>query len=255
MARRLAPACLRFEVDVEATVLVSSPSGMTHTAAMCSSAATLLVMLQAPAPTSGRLVIDYDGFENDLGQAQVGVDIGDDGTIDLASHSNLFPKGVSWLTADWSAHISTAGLPIRLHITSWSGVGVWGGQWTAHGAGMTLRCQFLPGQPIVDYFDTTGASAQLMRSHSTANVVTLDSWTPGAVLPSVFVFGTQSMVAPVPGLPTVTQLVSIDAIAVANQLTLPMPALPPGTVLYCQGLVVDSAGTLRSTNSLRATWP
>ena len=36
---------------------------------------------------------------------------------------------------------------------------------------------------------------------------------------------------------------------------LALPPLPPGTALYCQGLVVDPFGVLRSTGSVRALWP
>ncbi|HZN37758.1 MAG TPA: hypothetical protein VFD82_03085 [Planctomycetota bacterium] len=42
-------------------------------------------------------------------------------------------------------------------------------------------------------------------------------------------------------------------IGAGGSITVPLPPLPPGT-LYAQGLVLDSGGTLRGTNSVRFLW-
>jgi len=60
----------------------------------------------------------------------------------------------------------------------------------------------------------------------------------------------------VPLWPYVTVLVSPDVligIGAGGSITVPLPPLPPGT-LYAQGLVLDSGGTLRGTNSVRFLW-
>jgi hypothetical protein len=236
-------------------VQAQPPPGMTQVASQCQLGAVLRVTLQAPSPTSGRLAIQYLGIESDMGNARIDVDVGDDGSIDLIADNQTFQSSDTWRVFNMPLHIGATGVPIRLVISSQNGVGAWGASWQQHAASITVRAHFLPGQPTVQPFDQTGASVSLFGQQSLSNIVTLQVYAPNLTWPAVYAFGMQPMVAPIPGLPTVTQLLTIDTFAVANFLVLPMPVLPPGTSLYCQALALDANGTLRSSNSLRATWP
>lgn len=115
----------------------------------------------------------------------------------------------------------------------------------------SIEVQFFPGQPAVAAFDSTGSVQSITIDHPLGDSVTLSlsALNQGNVL----IFGFQPMVQPIT--PTITQLVSVDTVFVLTSITLALPPLPPGTALYCQGLVIDPFGVLRSTRSVRALWP
>ncbi|HEU4419136.1 MAG TPA: hypothetical protein VFT55_09370, partial [Planctomycetota bacterium] len=119
--------------------------------------------------------------------------------------------------------------------------------------GVVVEAQFFPGEPAVHTFDTIGAHAWIGIDHGFGGTVTLTIGNPSHT-PVLLAFGAQPVQVPI--LPTVTLCVTLDAIyPVGPLITLPLPPLAPGTAIYCQGLVLDSIGTPRSTNSVRALWP
>ncbi|MCU0865523.1 MAG: hypothetical protein MUC36_17195 [Planctomycetes bacterium] len=244
-----------FEVQARASVRAQPPPGMTQVTCVCDLAAALRITLQAPAPTAGRLVIEYLGVDSDVGNARIDVDLGDDGTIELVADNQTFQGLGNWRLFNAPLQIGAGGTPIRLLLTTQNGVGALGANSQQHGASITVRGHFLPFEPTVRPFDQTGAVLTLVARQSLANVVTLQAFAPNLVMPTVFVFGTVPLVASIPGLPTVTQLVGIDAWVVADYLTVPLPALPQGAAIYCQALGITSSGTLRSSNSVAAIWP
>ncbi len=245
-------APLAFTASASAIANVTSAPGQ-YVATSCSMDTEVIATLHAPQPVSGRIHLSFLGFVYDNGDATIDIDLGDDGSFELQAQAWVF--GGTWSPlrlSEFPVQIGTTGFPIRIRYHSHTvSIASLSGGWSVDSASMTVEAQFFPGQAAVQYFDATGASASLIGIHALNDHVVLileNGTTPG-----ILVFGTQPLQLSVVGLPSVTQLVSIDTFVVANFLDLPMPSLPPGTALYSQGLVVGSV--LRSSNSIRALWP
>jgi hypothetical protein len=233
-------APLAFSVSCQAG---ASYSGGGFGVVSASVAATLDVTLAAPQLTGGRLVLSGTQTNFGGGSGSIGVDVAGDGTVDYQVPSPqsasglavdvLVPAGVSLIRVTLAASFSVVGAPNN------------------GGIGLSLAAQFFPGQVVVSSFDTTGAGTNLVITRPAANTVTVALPT-FLQTPVLLAFGMQP--TQVPLTPFVTQLVTLDSVFAVGSMTLTLPTLPPGTELYCQGLVLQF-GTLRSSNSVRAIWP
>jgi hypothetical protein len=234
-------ALLAFSVSCQAS---ASYSGSGFGLVSASVSATLDVTLAAPQLTGGRLVLS--GTQTSFGGSgggSIGVDVAGDGLIDYQVPSPqsaaglpvdvLVPAGVSLIRVTLAASFSVVGTPNN------------------GGTGLTLSAQFFPGQVAVSSFDTTGAGTTLVITRPAASTVSIALPT-FLQTPVLLAFGMQP--TQVPLAPSVTQLVTLDSVFAVGSMTLTLPPLPPGTELYCQGLVLQF-GTFRSSNSVRAVWP
>ncbi len=204
--------------------------------------AQLDLSLRAPQPLSGRLVVQWSVAGSFGGSARINLDVDADGTVDFAA-SSFGGSG----TLDLPLQIPLAGAVVRVIYTASASASQ--GSYSTGTASVAV--QFFPNQPDIRVFDTTGAGQSIGINHPIGDSVTLSLNTSNQM--NVLCFGFQPMVNPL--LPTVTQLISIDAYFVASSVTMTLPPLPPGTALYSQGLVIDWLGNLRSTSSVRALWP
>jgi len=243
-------APLGFRVFVFARAIVSPPAGPNQVAATTTLDADALFVLQAPSPGGGRVVLTYLGQQSEVlsHAAVMDVDVGADGTIEMAATSHdPFARMM-----ELPLQIAASGTPIRIHITANANWAATHPNTSVQTVSLEVTAQYFPDQAAVGHFDATGATVDLAGFHALDDRLTL-------VLPSqsvgAIVFGSQPMVAPVVGFPLVTQLVSFDAFALGRVLLLAMPPLPPGTRIYAQGFVLEPSGIMRSSNSLRAWWP
>lgn len=200
------------------------------------------IVLVMPQLVGGRLRLEPSYTTTGVcASASIFFDVGADGAFEhLATRTNreateiFIPAGVSVIrTRMIAGHYSLTG------------------QCSAEAA-MSVTARFYPGQPAVREFDATGAGTDLLVEHTPLDEVTIAMEANANQTPLLLAIGFEPLVNPV--LPGVTQLVSLDAILAVPSLTLELPPLPPGTELFCQGLVIQ-AGTLRSSNSVRAIWP
>jgi hypothetical protein len=246
---QLAP--LAFLVKTSSGVGGNVAPGPYNVVSTTSIGAVIRMSLQAPQPTTGRLAVRYRGVRCDFGNASISFDIGANGSVELMCISQ-HGCGAPWEADNLPLVIPATGTLVEILFHSDCGANALLGH---HGASMTVEAQFFPGQAVVDEFAVTGASADLGWEHRLDDTVFL---TPGCPYPTCFaaaslvVFGVQPMTVPIT--PTLVQLVSIDAVAAAPFAAL-MPPMPPGSLLYCQGLVLDTTGALRGTRSMRAFWP
>ena len=248
----LAPAAvIGFKVTGKSVSVSNPPAGPFSVATGTSMDAAARVTLTAPNTVGGRLALRYTGSISDFGHSDIDVDLGADGTIDLAVSAGVFPSG-TWRDIEFPAVLSGAPYVIDLHFSHSCGTSSVNSQFSGHGATAQIEAQFFPGQPAVQLFDVTGAGAGISAQHALDNSVFLATGGPPQ-LASVLVFGQQPTSVTIT--PLLTQLVTIDAVVFDSSVTLPLPLLPPGSALYCQGLVVDTGGVLRSTPSIRAVWP
>ncbi|MBL8756555.1 MAG: hypothetical protein JNK15_24890 [Planctomycetes bacterium] len=192
--------------------------------------------LHAPQPVGGRLQLR--GIQS-LVNGRVECDVGGDGTIELSTATGSTIVNVP-------LHIGVTGALVRLRYFMGNPP-----LFVLNPQSVEVVAEFFPGEPVVTQFDTTGAGAALAFSQSQGQV-TLALGTPTST-PLFLAFGAQPIQVQV--LPTVTALVTLDIILATGNLTLPAVPLPPGTILYVQGLVLDASGTPRSSPSLRAYWP
>jgi hypothetical protein len=204
--------------------------------------ARLDLTLRAPQPSGGRLFAQVSSIGLFGGSGTISLDVGADGVVDFAS-SSFSGSG----SADLALQIPAGGAVVRV-LYSGSAAAPQG---SYAQSSVNLAAQFLPGQPAVTAFDSTGAGQSITIAHPLGDSVSL-SLSPFNQA-NVLVFGLQPLVQPIT--PTVTQLVTVDTVFALSSITLALPPLPPGTALYCQGLVVDPFGVLRSTGSVRALWP
>jgi hypothetical protein len=203
---------------------------------------TLDLTLHMPQTVGGRLVVTGTwGSVGVGGNNTLGLDVGGDGVVEFTnSTTNLLampidvpvPSGVNLIRLTFQAGY--------LVISPDNG-----------GTGLSLQAQFYPNEPAVHAFDTTGAGTMLSVDHTTGNSVTIGLST-ALQTPVLLAFGFDSLVAPLA--PGVTLLVTPDVIFPVGSMTLSLPPLPPGTTLFCQGLVMQF-GAYRSSNSVRAIWP
>ncbi len=217
--------------------------------------ATLLMHMTAPNATAGRLFFRSQYHYSDLASplARVSVDLGADGSWEVLNYQGYTP-GPQTGGDEWSllCSIPVTGLPVALHITNQTLCGFWVNP-VFTSSSMVVEAQFFPDEPVVSQFQCTPAAFALAYHQSEDDHVTISFqlWP----FPGLLVFGSQTMNVPAPGIPTLTQLVSIDAVVLAPSVTLPMPSLPHGSMLYAQGLAIEPSGILRSSCSLRAFWP
>jgi hypothetical protein len=244
-----APLAFTVQGVANATTTPTSPAWHMTAASMD---LDLTATLFAPQPCSGRLYLVFQGAVHNFGDSRVDVDIGADGTFELQTQAWML--GHTWSPLrllEYPVAIGASGCPLRIRChcdaSSTAATG-----WNTDSASMTVEAQFFPGQAVVQAFDATGATVALHAVHAPNDAVTLLG--PQG-LTSVFVLGTQSMRSPVPFLPHLMQLVTVDAFTIADLLTVQMPPMAAGTALYCQAFAVDSGGQWHGSNSLRALWP
>jgi hypothetical protein len=198
--------------------------------------------LQMPAPVGGRLLLtgSYSSFGG-AGSGSIGVDVGGDGTVEFV--------------ADYLMPYAVVDVPLPVGVTTIRLACVAShGQFVQDNGGttVTVQGQFFPNEPAIHSFDATGAGTTLRVDHPAGDTVTLSIG--GLFQPPVLLaFGFQPVVVPLA--PYVTQLVTLDTVFAIGSITLTLPALPSGTALYCQGLVLQPSNVLISSNSVRAIWP
>jgi hypothetical protein len=195
-----------------------------------------------PAPVGGRLLLtgSYSSFGG-AGSGSIGVDVGGDGTVEFV--------------ADYLMPYAVVDVPLPVGVTTIRLACVAShGQFVQDNGGttVTVQGQFFPNEPAIHSFDATGAGTTLRVDHPAGDTVTLSIG--GLFQPPVLLaFGFQPVVVPLA--PYVTQLVTLDTVFAIGSITLTLPALPSGTALYCQGLVLQPSNVLISSNSVRAIWP
>lgn len=244
-----------FEAIAHGAAAASWPAGPNQGSSRMQMDADLVLMLVPPQPVGGRLVLRWRGVNVDFPVARIDVDIGDDGTIDLAASSQWFAWTDPWRSFELPLTIGANGLPIRLRYRCDIVAAALGSSADHNATTMTVTCQFFPHQAVIGSFDDTDATASLWSSHWLDDTASLSLRHQGQPVPGLIAFGAQPLVVPVPGLPFVTQLVQIDTFVIGTDLAFLMPQLPPGTAIFAQGLAIDPAGELRSSNSVRALWP
>jgi hypothetical protein len=221
---------------------------LAHNLAQSTLNAQVDLTLHAPQPTAGRLwVRSIAGLSiASLLGAGISIDVGADGTIEFVAQLGYGPTPGP---VDIPLQIAATGTVLRLSF----GASAWAYMSPIITTGVLVEAQFFPGEPAVHSFATMGAGAWIAIDHGISGVVTLSIGHANQT-PLLLAFGAQPVQVQI--LPTVTLLVTLDAIfPVGPTITLPLPPMPPGTAIYCQGLVLDSLSTLRSTNSVRALWP
>jgi hypothetical protein len=202
--------------------------------------AVLDLTLHAPQPTSGRLHVRRgDSFA----PGSIALDLGADGGIDFLANGPAFGT----YELDLPLRIPAGGQVIRLHYQlNLPSLGLQSPPLT-----LSIAADFYPGEIILGTYDTTGMGT-FLSAWQTPGSVSLQLGNPNQT-PLLLAFGAQP--TNIPLLPTVTQLVSLDAIYATGAMSLPLPQLPSGTTIFCQGLSLDASNTLLSSNSIRALWP
>jgi hypothetical protein len=210
-------------------------------------AATIDLLLNAPQPVAGRLVVRMLGTAPTQPADFLDLDVGADGSIEFRIATGASNPG----TVDVPLSIPATGAVVRVAFRVFAQVA---GAPYSLSTGVALEARFVPGEPAIAVFDTTGAGAAVGIDHPIgSNIVTLSIGTP-AQTPYLMAIGALPILVPL--LPTVTVLVTPDVTLTGlGSITLPLPPFPGGTALYFQGLVIDTAGTPRSTPSVRALWP
>ncbi|HZN40797.1 MAG TPA: hypothetical protein VFD82_18475 [Planctomycetota bacterium] len=219
-------------------------------AVSASGSAQIDFTLRAPQPVGGRLLVRFIGSDVALSwgstaSSRIDLDVNADGTIEVSAYG---PPASTPL--DVPLQIPATGAVIRL-IYNTSTFAPPSQTVSSAVASRTIEAQFFPGEPAVAPFATFSGASTMSVDHGSPGMVTLSIAGPG-LTPVLMAFGGTAL--SVPWLPYVTVLVSPDVlIGTTGSITLQLPPLPPGA-LYAQGLVVDSVGTLRGTNSVRFLW-
>jgi len=246
-------AAVAFEVTARGTASLGSSGPVATLFVSSVMDATVDFMLAASSPASGRMVLQHDGLVSPAPSPSlttVSVDVHADDLLDLvavATHGG--PSRV-----ELPVSMTSAGTVVRVRFQpSGSALAMPHSFGVQYDSRVTVQVLFFPDEPVVTPFDDTGASAVLTADHTLSNDLTLSLDYLSQQAPGLLVFGTQPVSIPI--LPTVTQLVAIDTWFPVTTATFALPLLPPGIEVYCQGLVADSTGTLRSSNSIRAIWP
>jgi hypothetical protein len=208
--------------------------------------ATLDLALTVPNQAIGRLLVQFtatsplDPLYAPLNSIKL--DVGANGSIEVMASPTGSPG-----SATLPMVIPATGALIRLQFATFLPPSLVG----SLGNDVHLTAQFVLDPVQVAPFDTTGAGSVLTISQFQPTSVTLHVGNPGET-PLLLAFGAAPLQMPV--LPTITLLVTLDALYPIGVMTLPLPPLPPGTAIYAQGLVLDAGGVPRSTNSIRALW-
>jgi len=210
--------------------------------------AVIDLTLGAPQPVSGRLWVRVGASTfpstSSPASSSIALDINADGTVEGIAY-----VGGAATPFDLPLQIPATGVAIRLVYDGYSGAG---GPTIAAITNATLEVLFFPNEPVIAPLATTNTGATMAIDHSLSGTVTLVIG-PAPFAPALMAFGGTPINVPL--LPTVTVLVSPDfLIANVGSITLPLPPFPPGTAIYAQGLVIDTLGRPRSTNSIRALW-
>jgi hypothetical protein len=177
--------------------------------------------------------------------------------IDLDVHAD----GIIEVTALPSAHLTTLDVPLQIPATgavirliySPHAIASQGQVVNSVSASRRIEAHFFPGEPAIAPFATFNGASTMSVYHGSSNTVSLSIAGTG-LTPVLMAFGGTAVSVPL--WPFVTVLVSPDVligVGAGGSITVPLPPLPPGT-LYAQGLVLDSLGTLRGTNSVRFLW-
>jgi hypothetical protein len=231
-----APAPIGFQFACQSSAIATGSPAY----AQCD--VTLDFLIAAPSPVSGFLRLRGMASVGVFGTTSWEVDINADGTIEMTSAE---------VGKDVPIHIPSGGITVRVRMFTQAFL-----PWVTYssGANANFSGSFYPGDTYCDPFDTTFTSALLHpEPHG------WDRWelsltsVPGGS-PLFLVFGFQAMhVALWPG---VTQLVTVDAVLPASSgvLIFDLPPMPAGFELYAQGLMLNPAGQLLSSNSVRARW-
>ena len=221
-----------------------------YSSSFASGTAVIDLTLRAPQPVGGRLSVGVSGSDAvspySTSNSRIDLDVNADGTIEVSAQT-----GAASPPLDLPLQIPATGAVIRLtynssSLSSTSSTGFYSASSTR-----SIVASFYPGEPAVAPFATFSGAATMSVDHGSPGTVTLSIVGPG-LTPVLMAFGGTAI--SVPWLPHVTVLVSPDVlIGTTGSITLQLPPLPPGA-LYAQGLAVDSAGTLRGTNSVRFLW-
>lgn len=224
-----------------ATVQGSSQHNSTSFASTTLGAVVDLTM-QTPQPVGGRLLVRY---------LRTG---GQSASIRILAGPGAPGSGViGWAQGFWD--VLDIPIPVGvvdLRLTYELVVGSSGSSGLVS-ASMIVQAQFFPDEPAMHWFDWTGATESLLVSHPEGSCVTLSLPTSAGQVPIAIAIGFQPVVQPL--LPTVTQLVTLDAVFFVGSLTILLPDLPSGSAVYSQGLTLSTQGLLRGSNSVRAIWP
>lgn len=207
----------------------------------------LLVRFASAVPVAGRLHLQGSGGAYPPGSTNSvsEVDVGNDGTIDFTYSISSGPASIFVPVV---LHAGT--LDVRVQLRASAGVALLAQSETMLKA---ITATLVPSVPTISNFDWTGAGASLAWSVPSLNQLTLTT-AVASQTPLLLVFGSQPVVVPL--FPGVTQLVgAIDAVFATGTMSLQLPLLPAGTALYVQGLVLDGAGAMVTTQSVRALWP
>ena len=214
--------------------------------ASASGNARIDLTLHAPQPVGGRLWVRTFGSDTaaqySSASSRIDLDVNADGTIEVSAQTGATSP------LDVPLQIPATGAVIRLSYNSSASSSAF----ISGGCQRQIEALFFPGEPVVAPFATFNGASTMSVDHGSPGMVTLSIEGTG-LTPVLMAIGGTAINVPL--LPYVTVLVSPDVlIANVGSITLPLPPFPPGTALYAQGLVLDSVGTPRGTNSVRALW-
>ncbi len=248
-----APVGMHIHAGAYASISGSLPPPPPSFYASADADAAWLVHVTAPPGTAGRVLVHSSRSfsEMSVGSGSIRIDVGADGSYEFTNQGSVGMSGLTW-DAEQPFVVPVGGLDIRV-VAACGVTAPYLGFSNFASASLHSWLYVLPDQAVVaPHVHPPNALLGLTVTHDLQDFVLLQM--QGAT-PGIFVFGTQAMSVPVPGYPTLTQLVSIDAVAIAPSLLLPMPALPHGSQLFVQGLGVAVNGVLGCSNSYRAYWP
>jgi len=242
-------AATGFRIYTEA---VAVASGTSSSSAQTTMTAPVRLTLMSPVPVSGRLALRYFGQTSGASAANINVDLGGDGSVDFKALSNSFASSSTPRFIEFPVTMAPS-LSIDLSVANQASTAMPGAGSSVAIASMVIEAQFFPGQPAVQTYDLSGATAELLATHHPDDTLDLRLEYESLQPPGVIIFGLQP--TSVPLLQTATQLVQTGFVAPGNNLLVALPQLPPGTTVFCQGFIVDGTAALRSSPSLRVLWP
>lgn len=217
--------------------------------------ATIRTTLTTPSPVRGRLALAWF-YSGTAGVCTTEVDVDANGTIDATT---LHQSSPPWRSAFEIPLVIDSARDIDF-VFDCASYTIASQTTQSHSAQFVLQATWHPDQPAVQEHEVTGATADLLFTHTPNNHLDLDirsttgsPWWPGIPLPGMVVVGLQPTNVQV--YPTLTQLVTADLLLAGSQFSVPLPNLPPGWELYTQGIGFDHTGAWLGTRSLRLAWP
>lgn len=267
---QVAPTAFQFTGHASAYAS-ASPVGFPPTGGYAASSkrinATFRLTFSTPTPFTGALRLQSSQYytwysfglgttiESASGSATTRIDIGADGTIE---HEFVAGVGVNVGAIELPvAFQSTLVVDVVVQLTQSASASSspWASASASGSADMTLTGELNDDYFVVQEHATTGATSYLGFDHGFSGNLDLElksQPSSATTMSGLFAIGLQPVVIPL--LPTVTQLVTLDAIAMGGHANATLPPLPSGTTLYVQGFGVDAIGDLTSTRSLRVLW-